>query len=169
MSKLELIRHLYAYNEWANVHLLDVAGELDEKQLGGAQGASFESILGNMAHLAAAQINWLERWQGGVNKRSTVEMGESMKSLADLRDVFAGSHADLLGYVRGLAEVDVEGELAYRDSRGAEAVRPLWQLMTHVANHGTFHRGEGAMALTALGHSPGDLDFLYWEFARGPE
>lgn len=168
MSKLELIRHLYAYNEWANGHLLDVAAELDTGQLAGPQGASFESVLGNMAHLAAAQVNWLERWRTGVNTESTVEMGESWKTLADLRQGFAGSHAGLSAYVGKLSEADVEGDLTYRDSRGAETRLPLWQLMTHVANHGTYHRGEVAMALTALGHSPGDLDFLYWEFARGP-
>jgi uncharacterized damage-inducible protein DinB len=35
----------------------------------------------------------------------------------------------------------------------------LWQLMAHVALHSTQHRAEAAMALTELGHSPGDLDY----------
>jgi uncharacterized damage-inducible protein DinB len=168
MSKLELIRHLYAYNEWANGHLLDIASPLDPAQLTGAHGASFESILGTMAHLAAAQVNWLERWRGGVNKRSTIALAESMKTLAALRETFAGSNSGLREYIGDLTETDIESVLTYRDSAGAEAERVLWQLMTHVANHGTYHRGEVAMALTGLGHSPGDLDFLYWEQAGGP-
>ena len=117
---------------------------------------------------AARVLNWLERWQTGVNKQSTVELGESLKTLADLRETLAASHADLRAYIDVLSEEQVEGELTYRDRSGAEAKRPLWQLMTHVANHGTYHRGEVAMVLTALGHSPGDIDFLGWEFSRGP-
>jgi uncharacterized damage-inducible protein DinB len=166
MSKLELIRDLYAYNEWANEYLLDVASRLDMGQLAGPQGASFESILGNMAHVVAAQINWLERWRTGQNKQHTVALGESLKTLADLRAGFAASHRDLAEYVRGLTDAALDADLEYRDKSGNLAVRPLWQLMNHVANHGTFHRGEVAMALTALGHSPGDIDFLYWEFSR---
>jgi uncharacterized damage-inducible protein DinB len=166
VSKLQLISDLYAYNEWANDVLLAKAEELDMGQLAGPQGASFESILGNMAHLAAAQINWLERWRTGQNKQHTVDLGESLKTLADLRETLAASHSDLQAYIRALSDAQVDSDLEYRDKSGNQAVRPLWQLMTHVANHGTYHRGEVAMALTALSHSPGDIDFLFWEFSR---
>ncbi|MEX0682595.1 MAG: DinB family protein [Dehalococcoidia bacterium] len=167
MSKLELITHLYEYNEWANGRLLDTASAIPDADLATAKGASFESILGSFGHLAAAQINWLERWLTGSNQVSGVELGK-MPDLSTVRAAFLASHIGLREFVDGLTEQRLDADLSFRDSAGQQAVRPLWQLMTHVANHGTYHRGEIAMMLSVLGHSPGDLDFQGWEFEHHP-
>jgi uncharacterized damage-inducible protein DinB len=167
MSKLELIRDFYDYNEWANRRLLKVASGLGDDNVVYSPGASVAGVVGTMAHVAAAQINWLERWRGGVNRVSTVELASAMWSLDDIRAAFERSHAGLREYIASLTDPDLDGPLSYQDSRGDANERPLWQLMTHVANHGTYHRGEVASELTALGHSPGDLDFVFWEIARG--
>jgi uncharacterized damage-inducible protein DinB len=123
-------------------------------------------VVSTMAHVVAAQINWLERWRGGVNRISTVEMASAMWSVDDVRAAFDRSHAGLREYIASLTDADFDRPLAYKDSSGNPNERPLWQLMTHVANHGTYHRGEVAAELTALGHSPGDLDFVFWEIGR---
>jgi len=167
MSKLDLIAHLYEYNEWANERLLGVASGLSEGELSAGRGASFGSILDSFAHIVAAQINWLERWTTGRNRTPTLEL-QKMPDLGTVRASFLVSHTGLRDFVAGLTDERLEAPLDFRDSRGAQFSPPLWQLMMHVANHGTYHRGEIALMLTGVGHSPGDLDFLYWEHEHHP-
>jgi uncharacterized damage-inducible protein DinB len=158
MSKLQLLRDFYDYNQYANERLLEVAGSVPADRLTG--------VIATMSHIVAAQINWLERWENGANKRSTVTLQESMRSLSDLRAASSESHAALHDYLAALRDAELEQKIAFRDSSGAEQARVLWQLLVHVANHGTYHRGEAAASLTDLGHSPGDIDFGDWAQAR---
>ncbi len=72
-----------------------------------------------------------------------------------IRGALESSHEGLRRFVGSLSGADVERVVAYTDSRRNARERPLWQLMAHVVNHGTQHRSEAAMLLTALGRSPG--------------
>src|SRR5438093_6961085 len=166
MSKLELIRASYDYNQWANARILQAAGRLSDDELSKPKGASWGSIEANLAHVAAAQIVWLQRWTHlRWNVRPVVEV-QRMHGLQAVSEAFGESHAALKEFAAALTEEQLDEVLAYRDSQGNPFARPLWQLMVHLVNHGTQHRSETAMALTALGQSPGDIDYVYFELER---
>ena len=38
--------------------------------------------------------------------------------------------------------------------------QPVWQLVLHVVNHGTHHRGQVSGFLRAMGHKPPKLDLV---------
>lgn len=164
MSKLELIQHLYAYNEWANEKLLDCAAEAGDSKLTANKGTSFGSVLQTLDHVCDAQLIWLARWTVGQN--TTREMESVASNIANLKAAFETSHAALREYIGGLTDPAVDSVLVYEDSRGNPGERVLWQFLVHMVNHGTYHRGEVAAALSELGHSPGDLDFTFYERQR---
>lgn len=165
METRDVIRAFYDYNEWANNRLLSTCGKLTPEQFSQPQGVSWGSIEANLAHIVAAQVNWMSRWRTGRNRQATTEV-QAITGLDNIRREFDKSHAELREFIAGLSDDRLAQPLAYTDSRGNAYERVLWQLMLHVANHGTYHRGEIAMALTALGHNPGDLDYVYFEIAR---
>jgi len=165
VSKLELIRALYDYNEYANGRVLEAASKLSADELERKQGASFESVEGNLGHVMGGQVAWLERWRGHKNRLPLTEV-QSLRGLEAIGEAFAASRADLQEFLSGLTEERLDSMLAYRDSAGKPYERVLWQLMLHVANHGSYHRAETAMALTAMGQNPGDLDYVYFEISR---
>ena len=165
MSKVDMIRGLYAYNEWANDQVLEAASRLPEDEFARKQGASFESVEGNLAHIVGAQIVWLQRWTGGSNPKSVLEY-QKMRGLAAIREAFDQSHQDLRAFVGSLSDERLEHVLAYRDSAGNPHERVMWQLMAHVANHGTHHRAETAMAMGAMGKPMRELDYVFFEIER---
>ncbi len=165
MSKLELIRGLYEYNEWANNHVLEAASVLMEDEFSRNQGASFESIEGNLAHIMGAQVVWLDRWTRGSNTRPVLEF-QKTRGLSAMREAFAKSHDGLRAFVSSLSDDRLDEILAYRDSAGRPHERVLWQLMAHVVNHGTHHRAETAMAMAALGKPMRELDYSFFEIEK---
>jgi uncharacterized damage-inducible protein DinB len=165
MSKLELIRGLYEYNEWANNHVLEAASALTEEEFSERRGASFESVEGNLAHVMGAQVVWLERWTGGSNPRPVLEF-QKTRGLRTIREAFAQSHAALSSFVSALSDDRLDEALAYKDSARQPHERVLWQMMAHVVNHGTHHRAEAAMAMAALGKPMRELDYVFFEIER---
>ncbi len=164
MSALEQIRALYEYNEWANNHVLQAASGLGEEELGREMGASFGSIQGNLVHTVGAQILWLARWApSGPVGMPQLREGHVMEAT---REAYEDSHEGLRAFVASLGPEDPDTVVSYVDSRGQPLERPLGQLMVHLANHGTHHRAETAMLLTALGQPPRQLDYLFFELER---
>ena len=48
------------------------------------------------------------------------------------------------------------------DLKGRLWTQPLWQLVLHVVNHGTHHRGQVAGFLRSLGHTPPHTDLIHF-------
>jgi uncharacterized damage-inducible protein DinB len=52
--------------------------------------------------------------------------------------------------------------VAYKDMKGNPYSQPLWQLVLHVVNHGTHHRGQVSGFLRVMGHTPPPLDLVFY-------
>ena len=58
------IQRLYNYNSWANERVLESLRLIGQERFIINKQASHGSIRGVIAHIAAAEWIWLERWKG---------------------------------------------------------------------------------------------------------
>lgn len=159
MSWTEHVRGTYAYNEWANIRLLDAAAKLTDEQLKNERGGSRGALAENLAHLVNTQVGWSDTIS---ESDFTLQQPLPETGIIDaFRERFDASHRRLREITAGLTD-EALATVVRRERGGQMHGWPRWQMLLHLATHGTQHRAEIGVALLALDASPGDLDAIYF-------
>ncbi len=153
---LDDVHSLYAYNSWANHRALDASSALSPEQFTRNLVSSFPSVRDTLAHIMFAEWLWLERWLG----RSPGFPSGDFPDLASIRARWQAIESDLLNFVRTLALADLDRVVEYRNTKGHAFSNPMWQMLQHLVNHGTYHRGQITTMLRQLGATPLTTDLI---------
>lgn len=160
----EALRTLYAYNRWASGRLLDTVAQLTPEQFLAPGGPGVRSVRDGLVHLIRTQRSWLSWWNGSLSAdeayRLTLDPAD-FPDVAAVRAAWEAVERDTRAFVEGLSDADAARVFEHILPNGMHWRMPLWQMMLHVANHGTQHRAEITAQLSGFGHSPGDLDLLF--------
>ena len=160
MTRLAEVQELFAFHRWANARLLDAAGGLGAEDFARDLGSSFPSVRETLVHLLSADWIWLERWHG---RSPTAGPGwDAVATHAELRARWAEFECDQRAFLEGLSEADLDRVVPYRALSGAAFANPLGELLRHVVNHGTYHRGQVATLLRQLGVQPPQTDLILY-------
>lgn len=162
---LEDIRNLYDYNSWANHRILDACAALSGEQFTRDLGSSFRSVRDTLTHILGAEWVWLERWHGRLP--SGLPPGSEFSDLEALRNRWAGIERDLHDYVASLTAEDLTRNIQVKTFAGQVFSQPHWQMLQHLVNHGTYHRGQVTTLLRQLGAKPVSTDLIGFYRERG--
>ncbi|HEV2121486.1 MAG TPA: DinB family protein [Chloroflexota bacterium] len=161
------IQELFAYNRWANHRLLQAAGALSPADFLRGLGGSFPSVQATLAHILSAEWIWLQRWLGNSPPGLPATWG--LASYEALRVHWIRNEQAQLEFVAGLSDDALQPAVSYRTTAGESFKAPLWQLMRHVVNHSSYHRGQMATLLRQLGTAaPGTDLVLFYRETSGP-
>jgi len=149
---VEQLRSLAAYNRWANTRLLEMAAALNIEELDRDLRASFGSLHGTLIHILWGERSWLHLWQNGVFLPKPVP-GE-YPDFASLRSAWTDHENAYALYLHGLTQADLDAPRAV----GANTYT-LGELVQHILNHSTYHRGQVTLLLRQLGHEPRSTDY----------
>lgn len=158
------IRVLYEYDHWANRRIRGACSALSEEERQRDLGSSFPSVLATLQHILAAEWIWLERWNGRSPSGAPADWASDDWEALERRwsELEAAQHR----FVIGLTDDDLERVLAYRNTRGDPFAAPLSELLRHVVNHSTYHRGQVATMLRQLGASVPATDLVLFQRER---
>src|SRR5271169_3522803 len=154
----EQIRLLFAYDSWANRRTLEACAALSPEQFTRDLGSSFRSVRDTLAHILGAQWIWLERFHGRTP--ASLLKADDFPDLALLRARWSEVERDLGAYVEGLSAADLEESYEYKDLKGNSHRSVRWHTLQHLANHGTYHRGQITTMLRQLGAKPVGTDLI---------
>jgi uncharacterized damage-inducible protein DinB len=148
------------YNAWANARLFRMAGALTDELYRREVGAYFKNLHGTLNHLLVADRIWMHRLTGTGDQPNKLN-ANLFDDLASLHAARVEEDGRLLGFVQGLAEPAFEEFLDYRMLNGALQRQRRREILAHLFNHQTHHRGQAHAILTVLGVAePEPLDLL---------
>ena len=143
------------YTAWASQRLLDSVVKLTREELTRDFKTSDKDVLNTLVHVFAADRLWLSRIQ---RTPQATFIDPEDRELAALTGKWPPLQQRWKQWAASLTDLDAQAQIAYHDLQGNPFQQPLWQIVLHVVNHGSHHRGQVSGFLRSMGHTPPKLD-----------
>lgn len=147
----EYFIRFFTFNNWANKAVTEFISTNDIRD---------EQVLLFASHLAHAQRNWYFRVTGQQND---VPLWTPLPP-SSIASQLAENGVLWLSHLSELQDLDFQSKLAYKNMAGDPYLDNLADILTHLVNHSTYHRGQIIYLIRALGITPPGTDFIL--FAR---
>jgi uncharacterized damage-inducible protein DinB len=151
MNSREL-QQLLDYHYWARDRLLDAAERLSPDDWMRDLGSSFASVRDTLVHIYAAEWIWCSRWRG--DSPTAMPRGDAFSDVATLRRAWSELEATLRTVLDQFAHEGLDRVVEYRDTKGTAWRQVFWQMLQHVVNHASYHRGQVTTMMRQLRASP---------------
>lgn len=151
------LRMLARYTAWANDRLFTALEQLPPGELTAPRATSFGNMLRTLNHACVVDQIWQAHLQGrphGFTSRNT----DATPTLAQLRERQQALDDWYILYADGLTG-DMQSEVVhFRFVDGGEGAMARGDMLLHVINHKTFHRGYVADMMYQVPARPPGMD-----------
>ncbi len=153
------------YNRWQNENLYAASERLPVSERTRERGAFFGSLQGTLSHLMYGDQAWMHRFDPSLPPSRAKAGKDSALAYLDWDDLHRERRAldaVIIAWADGLSPDWLLGDLTYFSGiTESELTKPRWELVTHMFNHQTHHRGQVHCMLTQSGIKPGDTDLPF--------
>lgn len=159
------------YNAWFNRTLFDAVARLDPAECRRDAGAFFGSIETSLNHIMVWDIVWLQRIAQALSDPPSLASVSALPTPTANDEIIHATLGELSEERRRIdtAIVSFTGELTaqhlphrigYRRQSGAAFEHSLAEVLQHMFNHQTHHRGQVTTLLSQAGIDPGVTDMV---------
>lgn len=141
---------LFHYNDWANEQIINALQSMQEIP---------DKALQIVSHILASQDVWFERIQGTHDWN--ISFWDTY-SIAECMVLSKQSTQNWLRLFRNIKEKDFDKIITYKNSKGNKYETSLIQIITHVINHSTYHRGQINILLRQHNIEPVPTDYIFY-------
>jgi len=156
-----LLQQLAGFNTWANQKLTEYILSFPEDLYQKDVISSFPSIHLTLLHMWSAEHIWWQRLK-------------LMENINRPQDYFKGSTQEVIqnllqqnrmweDWINNSSEMTLDHVFKYQNTKREPFKQPTYQMLLHVFNHGTYHRGQLVTMLRQLGQTKiPPTDFIVW-------
>ena len=144
----QILQQYAAYNIWANKLLADRINMLSEEEINREIVSSFPSIYKTVQHIWLAEEAWWQRLK--LVEHLNLQSEKFSGSFNELSANHAKQSLQWVDWVTAATENQLTHVFAY--VRNKEQIKmPVYQMLQHVFNHASYHRGQLVTMLRQLG------------------
>jgi uncharacterized damage-inducible protein DinB len=156
MTPAEARLHL-RYSAWASIQLVEVVRSVPDADFEKPVGISHGSLLGTLAHVLWADWLWFNRIAG----QSAESMERPAQTREALETVWPGIQDKWIAWAERADDAEINRVVEYISILDGKLTRvPAWQIILHVVNHATLHRGQVMGMLRQMGIAPPHTDLM---------
>jgi uncharacterized damage-inducible protein DinB len=154
------LKDAIAFHRWATERTLVACATLEPEAYTKDLGNSFASLRDTLVHCLMADQAWLHRVQ---NKDFTRPDPIHFPNLEILKATW---QPVLNAWEDQIATTAPTSSISYKTFDGSAFTSTFEEIVRHFVNHGSYHRGQIAMMLRLLGHTPATTDWIIFTRAN---
>ena len=157
----DLLRQYAAYHVWAQQRIDDVLLALPEAQHHQELPSSFTSLYKTVLHMLDAESIWWQRLK--LHERILVPSEHFTGDFPALLQTLLQQSKQWEEWVSTASDLSLEHVFQYQDRKRDVHKMPVYQMIHHVFNHSTYHRGQLVTMLRQLQVDKiPSTDFSFW-------
>jgi uncharacterized damage-inducible protein DinB len=155
---------LYNYHVWANKIICKHLKELPSETFRQEIQSAFSSLYEGLVHIYRVDTTWLLAMSGASFDEIIARNGQVMeevkgRSIPEMEALYEA----LAGQYRAFFDrQDMDEIREYPHPQFGTLRAPYAEIVQHIVNHGTYHRGNITSMLRQLGHAGTPTDYVFY-------